>query len=180
MAIARTIANASGSNITTMAVNIGIDTTDIIISQSGFIRFTRSIPTGTLAMGRAIARDVGLEENQAKSYLESYGLDESKLDGRVKGAIDPVFNSILSELRRSISYYQDRKKGKKISRVVLCGEGARIPQSLTRMAGDLDVEVQLSNPWEKMKIENPKIDKDTLMELGSIFTTAVGLAIKEV
>ncbi|MEA2020272.1 MAG: type IV pilus assembly protein PilM, partial [Patescibacteria group bacterium] len=57
--------------VPTLLVSIGSSTTDLVITENGKIGFTRSVATGGKALGRALARALSFEEEQAESYKRS-------------------------------------------------------------------------------------------------------------
>ena len=56
-----------------------------------------------------------------------------------------------------------------------------MPGLLFYMANNLDLEVELANPWKNIQL-SPKLapQRDLLIEQGPLFSTCVGLALKEV
>ena len=55
-----------------------------------------------------------------------------------------------------------------------------MPGLLFYVTNNLDLETELANPWRNI-VFSDRIDsqKEKIMELGPIFVTAVGLALKE-
>lgn len=179
MAITRSLVGTDTATPATMTVNIGAATTDIAVVNRGTIRFTRSISTGGTALARAVSQSLGFDLQQAEEYKKAYGLDETKLEGKVMQAIKPIFDIIVEEIKRSIAFYNTHKKEQKIKRVVLSGGTAALPGIIVYLASTLDVEVQLGNPWRFLDCP-PKFPEKELEEIGQSFATAVGLALKEV
>jgi type IV pilus assembly protein PilM len=179
MSICRMLKSDQGSAVS-LALNIGSDSSDIIISQDDIIRFTRTISTGTGALCRVIAQEIGIDEKRAESYLESYGLDETKLEGKIAKALLPIYEIILTEVKRSIAFYESKKQEDKIGRIVLCGGGAVIPGSLSYLASQSGIEAEVSNPWRNFDLGNYSSRINDLDTLGPLFTTACGLALKPI
>lgn len=160
---------------TTMLVDMGSSTTELAIAKEGILFFTRSIATGGNALARAVSTDLGLEIAQAEEYKRSYGLDETKLSGKVMGALKPILDMIIMELKRGISYYE-KEKNETVSRVVLVGGSARLPGLVSYLANVIGVEVEVGNPWANVAMSQK--EKDELSGESSLFATAVGLAMK--
>ncbi|MFH1566233.1 MAG: type IV pilus assembly protein PilM [bacterium] len=179
MAIARSIYYNESSYPVTLIVNIGSDVTNLSILVEDYIRFTRSIATGGSSLSRAISQELNLEEKQAQEYLKNYGLDESKMDGKIKASIEPIFNVILNEIRKSIAYYETRKNPRRVKRIVLCGGTSSIPGVLVYAAQYLNLEVQKADPWKKL-VTGEKYNEKELDELGPMFAAGVGLVLKEI
>ncbi len=179
VAVSRSLVGTDPSAPVTMVVNIGATTTDIAIVARGAVRFTRSISTGGEALARAVSQNLGFDLDQAEEYKRTYGLDETKLEGKIMKAIKPIFDVIVEEIKRSIAFYSTHKKSEGIKRLVLCGGTASLPGIMVYLAGSLDIEVQSGNPWRL--IDAPlKFPKKELEEIGPSFAVAAGLALKEI
>ena len=178
LAAARSLVGPNSSSPTTLIVSIGARTTDISIVSGGFIHFTRSISTGGEAFARAVSQELGFEIGRAKEYMRSYGLEESQLEGKVMKAIKPIFDVVVSEVKRSIAYYTARQKDDLIKRVIVSGGVAALPGVLVYLAAALNLEVQIANPWEEFLIPE-KFGREELEDIGPRFAVAVGLALKD-
>lgn len=179
LAAARSLVGLNSSSPTTLIVSIGAATTDITIISGGFIRFTRSISTGGEAFARAVSQGLGFEIGRAREYVRSYGLEESQLEGKVMKAIKPIFDVVVSEVKRSIAYYAAHRKDDLIRRVVVSGGTANLPGVLVYLAAALNLEVQVADPWEGLAIPE-KFGREELESIGPRFAVAVGLALKDV
>lgn len=166
------------ANVPTLLVSIGSSTTDLVITEKGNIRFTRSVATGGKALGRALARALGFEEEQAISYKRRYGLKESELEGKVGEVLKPVFKVIIDEMHRSLEFYESRRSGG-VNRIVLSGGTANLPGVLVYLASEFGVEVQLANPWERVSYPEDQLDKEKMESLGPVLAVAVGLALRD-
>jgi len=175
MALSRSVVGDT-ANDPAMVVSLGAKTADISIFSDGTLRFTRSIPTGGEALVRAIVQGLGLETDRAREYLKSYGLLEDG-GGKVLAAIKPVFDIIVEEIRRALTFYSSRR-GKHVSRLVLVGGVANLPGIVLYLAEALGIEVGRGNPWETLAIPEA-FPKEELMRLAPDFAIAVGLALKE-
>jgi type IV pilus assembly protein PilM len=179
LATSRSLVGVNPKSPTTLVANIGAGTTDISIVAKGFIRFTRSISTGGEAFARAVSQELGFEIGQAREYMRSYGLEESQLEGKVMQAIKPIFDVVVSEIKRSIAYYATHSKNDVIKRVIVSGGAADLPGILVYLAAALNLEVQLADPWEGLVISR-KFARQELEDTGPRFAVAVGLALKDV
>lgn len=178
LAVARSTVGNDASHPPTLIVNLGATTTDLSVVSRGSLQFTRSISTGGEALARAISQALGFDLQQSEEYKKTYGLDESRLEGKVMKAIKPVFDVIVEEIKRSINFYNGHHVNNPLKRVVLCGGTASLPGIIVYLAATLDVEVALSNPWRRVNAP-AKFSEKELEENGPSFSVAVGLALKE-
>ena len=180
LSLTRALNASVGKANASIIVNFGTNDSQIIVTYKGFVRFTRSISVGGGTITRAVAQGLGLEYAQAEEYKRTYGLDPSQAEGKVYNAIKPVFDGILGEIKRSRVFYTTHSPSVIINRIILCGGTALMPGLLFYVTNNLDLETELANPWRNI-VFSDRIDsqKEKIMELGPIFVTAVGLALKE-
>lgn len=175
ISIARSL--VSDNKSTTLLVNIGAMTSEIAVIRHGSLSFTRSIATGGNSLGRAVSSELNLDYLQAEEYKKTYGLDHSKLSGKVATAIKPVFEVIINEMRRAISFYQ-KEKNDTITNIVLTGGTSRMPGIVSYLAETFGLEVSIGNPWQKIKMADQVLTE--LSADASFYATAVGLAMKNI
>lgn len=181
IAIQRVLSTFDTSSGASLIVDIGSKSTQLIIAYKGFVRFTRVVSVGGDSLTRAVEQELSLDTQQAEEYKRAYGLDQSQADGKVYNAIKPVFDNILMEIKRSKIFYTTHNPNVMIKKVILSGGSALMPGLLFYIANNLDVEVELANPWRAIQLpQNLESHKDTLMDHGPMYVTAVGLALKEV
>jgi len=179
LSLARSVFLCDTAAPTTVVLDIGSLNTNICIVENGVMVFSRSIVTGGVSLTRAVSNDLGMDFNQAEEYKKTYGLDQTKLSGRVAQAIKPIFDVIVNEMKRAFSFYQNIKPDGSIKRVVVSGGSAKLPGVVFYIASQMsDVEVQIADPWKNVKLPQ-KMLYDPRSE-GSDYTTAVGLALKDV
>jgi type IV pilus assembly protein PilM len=179
LAVTRVLGDSEERPSASVIVNFNTHSTGIIISYRGNVRFTRSVSIGGEALTRAVAQSLNLEFVQAEEYKETYGLDSAQADGRVYNAMKPVFDNILSEIKRSTVFYTTHNPSVIINRVILSGGTALMPGLLFYVANNLDMEVELANPWRNV-LFSPKLvsQKEALMDSAPLYVTSVGLALK--
>ncbi len=162
-------------NKTILLVHLGAASTDLCIMESNVIVFTRSMPTGGLALSRTLASDLGLEVAQAEQYKRTYGLDQRQLQGKVTNALLPVVNTLSEEMRKAIQFYTTNKTGK-INQVILSGGGAYLPQLTGELAKALGIEVLVGDPFLGMTMDDQQ--RKRIGGIASVFSVAVGLAMR--
>lgn len=177
IAVSRILARATTNIPASMVISLGAQTTDVAILRHGVLAFTRSISAGGDALSRAVAQGLSLEVAQAEEYKKTYGLEADKLEGKIVAAAKPVMDTIVSELRRALAFYQEKYKNERVEVVLLSGGSSRIPGMVVYIAENIGsgVEVQLANPWIGIKKDARFAVLDTE---GPTFTIAVGLAIR--
>lgn len=176
IAVARSLVGESKDSPTSLVISIGAKTTDICIVNKGRIALTRSISTGGAALARAVATSLGFDLPKAEEYKKSYGLLEGEMEGKIMVAIKPVFDLIVTEIKRALAFYQKGKPGEQVRRVVLCGGSAKLPGAVVYLAQSLGLEAQIGNPWQKVEMDEKT--KGILAEEAAVYGVAVGLAMR--
>ncbi|HPR99844.1 MAG TPA: type IV pilus assembly protein PilM [Candidatus Woesebacteria bacterium] len=172
--ILKQIATASEA---TMVLDIGQKYSDLIGFKNGNIYFARSISLGGESITRAISVNLGLDMASAEEYKKAYGIKEMELEGKIKSAIMPVFESMAEEIRRAMALYSE-SNNQAIELLVLSGGGAKLPGLAEEFTRILGIEVQVIQPF--LKIDSQKIVSPINLEVdGYRFSTAVGLALRE-
>ncbi len=177
-AVARAIIASDKFSPTTLLVNFGLNTTTLAILQRGDMFLTQSVGVGGMALSRILSTELGLEISQAEEYKRSYGFDGSKLEGKVMAKIKPIIDIVLTEMKKVVAYYETRPQSQPIKRIVLCGGTALMPGLVSYFTENFGVEVQLGNPFTNLILSDKQ--KQVVYDLGPLFTSAVGLAMKSV
>ncbi|HQI13438.1 type IV pilus assembly protein PilM [Candidatus Shapirobacteria bacterium] len=161
----------------TISVDIGEKFSNIVAFKKGNIYFSRSMPVGGESLTRAISVNLGLDMASAEEYKKAYGIREMELEGKIKNAIMPVFNSMAEEIRKAMVMFSEDGE-KHINLLILSGGGSKMPGIAEELARILGVEVQVIQPF--LKVDSSKIVSPIdLTSDGYRFSTAVGLAMRE-
>ncbi|MGD8744345.1 MAG: type IV pilus assembly protein PilM [Candidatus Woesebacteria bacterium] len=173
MALSRSIAPQQQ---TVMIVDFGARSTDIAITKNGQLSFSRSIPTAGEAFTRAVAQGLGVESQQAEEYKKTYGLSGSQLEGKIKGALDPVFRMVADEMRKAMHFYKTEERGVVPRSVILSGGTAGMPEVVGVLTKFLGLEVIVGNPFVNIVVDS-SVAK-TLSGYAPLYSVAVGLAMR--
>lgn len=176
LAVARALVGADEHSPTTLLVHLGSETTTLSALARGDLTLTQAVATGGSAIARAVAAELGLDISQAEEYKRSYGLDETKLEGKVVAAIKPIVQLILAEIKRVLTFYETRGGGEPIKRIVLTGGTALLPGLVQFFTKNLNLEVQVGDPFLTINLNDQQ--RREIAENGPLFATAIGLAMK--
>ncbi len=181
LAVGRSLGDSEDRPSASLIINMGVTSTLIVIEYRGFVRFTRSVPYGGDLFTKTIQQSLGLDYTQAEEYKRAYGLDANQADGKVFNSLKPIFDNVVMEISRSKIFFTTHNPNVNINRVIISGGTALMPGILYYMASNLDMEVELANPWKNVSL-SPKLQaqKDALMDQGPLFATSIGLALKEI
>ena len=162
---------------TVLLVDLGAGSTDIAIARDSLLSFSRSIPIAGEAFTRAVSQGLGVTGTQAEEYKKTYGLENTQLEGKVKGALDPVLRLVVDEIKKAVSYYQTEEKGEAPNAIVISGGSSGMPQITSMMTSLLGIESVIANPFGKVRTDAETAKK--LAPYAPLYSVAVGLAMRE-
>ncbi len=165
------------STLPTLIINVGAMSTSLCIIKSGIIIFNYSFPLGGVALTRAISSDFGFSTEQAEEYKKNYGLSSRDTNIKVSKAIEPIFASILNEVKKAITFYNEKYRDQSpISQILLTGGSAALPGVDVYFVRNIGIETEIANPWKILGIKN--VPKDIELN-GPSYSVAIGLSVKE-
>jgi type IV pilus assembly protein PilM len=158
-------------------VDIGADVTSICVHAWGVPRFVRILPSGGRDVTNAVARTLGVSDEEAESLKRNSetAMEPAKSDQAVKAAIARAA-SFADDIRSSIDFYQSQMPGARVGRVLLTGGGSKL-SGLKRLLEDrLPAEVAEGHPFHRVA---PALDlsDEAMAEAEPLLAVAVGLAL---
>jgi type IV pilus assembly protein PilM len=179
LALGRILGDTRDKPIGTMILKLGYSGTLVVVSYGGYVRFTRVVTVGGDILTKIIQQSLNIEPEQAEEYKKSYGMDRYQGDGKVYEVLKPTIDNLVLEIKRASMFFTKHNPSASIKRVILTGGTALMPELITYIANNLDVEVQVADPLRNLTI-SPKLDKQkgALIEQGPRYSTAIGLAMR--
>lgn len=157
-----------------MVLDIGQKSTDLVIVVGGNPRLTRSIPTGMEAIIRTAVQNLNVDEKQAEQFVFKFGLGKDKLDGQVYQAIISTIDLLVSEIDKSIKFFQARYTEVKLDRIIVTGGASVLPEFPLFLANKFGLNVEIGNAWRNVAISPDR--QNELLAISNQFGVAVGLA----
>lgn len=176
LAMIRALSSSTGDF--RLIINFGKNSTSICLVKGDDLRFVRTLNTGGEVITRAIANELNMDPMQAERYKITYGLLQDQLEGKVAAIISSVFANTLNEIKQCLIFFSRQYPGSILKSVVLSGGMALMPGLTSHLAKELNLEVRAADPFSNF-IKDANFPK-VLLSIYSKFSTAVGLAIREV
>jgi type IV pilus assembly protein PilM len=158
---------------TTLIVHLGASSMDICMVHQGELQFVVTHLNGGQLLTRALERAVGLDTTQAEQYKRTYGLDEQQFQGKVRAALQPAAQTLVSEMSKAIQFFVNKYPQAAVQRVVLSGGTAMLPHFVQYVTSELGAEVLLAAPFASIQSEIPATINHASM------TVCVGLLLRE-
>jgi type IV pilus assembly protein PilM len=175
VAVARALVPAS--TLAVALVDMGSLDSDISIIWNNTPRLIRSVPVGGLTLVKGVAQNLGLDETQANQFTYKFGLTQSKLEGQVYKSIKPALDTLVSEIQKSIAYFNGRYPEVKLEKLVVTGSATLLPELGPFLANSIGLPVEFGNAW--INVSYPSGLQEKLLSLSSEYATVVGLATRE-
>ncbi len=173
IALTRAVVPA-GDNAPCMVLDIGSKATDLVVTMNGAPRLTRSIPTGSETIIRAAMQNLNIDEKQAQQFVFKFGLSQDKLEGQIYHAIIGTIDLLVSEIEKSIKFFQSRYVDKKIERIIVTGGASALPEFPLYVANKFGINVEIGNAWRNVTF--PQSRQNELLAVSNHFCVAAGLA----
>lgn len=170
------------SQATICLVDIGALTTSMSVVQNGAFAMTRSIPSGSGMLTEALKSYFHLqhaeaEEGKAQLDLREL-LQEVPAENPPLRVIQPHLDDLVREIRRSLNYFQSQQsensEGREVSRLVVCGGGAKMPGAAAYLEHKLGVPVTALGVYDNARFVHSGVPEETGLDLA----VASGLAMR--
>jgi type IV pilus assembly protein PilM len=168
-------------------LDIGEETSDLIIIKDGIPLFTRVIPLAGNRITQLIAESIGIPYSSADELKRVYGdvarnLDQISLDDidyKVNSMVQKGMKELTAELKRSLEYFYLQQQGEsEISALVVSGGGSKLKNLLPFFNQELNLRV-ISCPQPE-NVVCPAESTLEFNELWPVYNVALGLALREV
>ena len=173
LAMARSLA-IPGAMDATMIVDFGEKSTDLVIVYRNKPRLVRSITGGFEMFVKAVANGLSVREDQARQFILKFGLDTEKVEGQVFRVLNTPLDNYVSELTKSMRFFQTQYINGKIGGIVLSGYASIIPLLSEYVEAKTGVATVKGNPWQSVRTTAEQ--QQALMSVASKFAVAIGLS----
>lgn len=167
-----------GTTTPQMVIDIGSRSTDMVVSVNGAPRLARAIPTGSDAIIKSAIQNLSIDEKQAQQFVNKFGLSKDKLEGQIYNAIIGTIDIIVTEIDKSIKFYQSRYPNSKIERIIMTGGASALPDFPLYVANKFGMNVEIGNAWRNISF--PASRQNELLAASNHFGVAAGLAERDV
>ena len=158
-----------------MILHIGSNSSSICIVKQGIIKTIISMPLGGTTITRAISLDLGIDSAQAENYKRAYGLNQDAFEGKIGKALEPMLQSIVGDVKKTMLSFREKNANETISQVVLSGGSSLLPGLDVFFTNNLSTQVVLGNCFAAYSMRN--VPQELAIQAPS-FNVVVGLALR--
>jgi type IV pilus assembly protein PilM len=163
-----------GTTMPQLVIDMGNLSTDLVVTMGDAPRLVRSIPTGTDAIIRSAQQNLGIDDKQAQQFVYKFGVSKDKLEGQVYQAIIGTVDILVTEVDKSIKFFQARYPESKLERVIVTGGASAVPEFPLYLANKFGLNVEIGNAWRNVSFAADR--QNELLAVSNQFSVAVGLA----
>jgi len=170
--------NAEVTSDVRALVNVGAGVMNINVVKGETSLFTRDVQMGGNQYTEEIQKQLGVSANDAETMKM---LAVQQQSGPLAEVINRVNETLSQEIRRSVDFYNSTAPGEeRIVRISMCGGCSKMSGLKEAVAAKLGVDVELLNPFERIRFNEKDFDPEYLQEIAPLMAVGVGLAIRRV
>jgi type IV pilus assembly protein PilM len=167
----------------TALVDIGGGLTQIVVVKDGIVRFVRILPVGggafteSLVVGMSIDR-VAAEELKREVGVLPEGVPEGDdREGRAGMLLTRTADALVDDVRGSINYYLSQAGEDALDRIVVAGNGARLPHLANRLGRSLGARIEPARALDHVTVGRVQMTEGELLGYQPVLPASIGLAL---
>lgn len=169
----RALYNSGEKN--SVVIDLGASTTKLYITSQGLLQRMHRASVGGVTVTKRLAETEEMSFEEAETLKRSVLRDDHARYADLQRVFRATYERPFQEFRRVIEQYEERS-GDKIATVEIVGGGALFP-NISRLGSDIiGREVIVGEPFDKLAY--PAFMEDTLDDIGGVFATALGAALR--
>lgn len=173
--VSRIVTHAEGDDIVSMIIDLGSTAADLSIYDGSTVRITGTADCGSENITSLIASKLSVTQGQAHTIKTRYGIEPSKKQAEILGAIKPELDKLITEIRKMVRYYEDRaSKEAELGQIIILGGGANLPGLSTYITDQVRLPARLCDTWQRTTFGS--LQAPHQLET-TIYTTAAGLSL---
>jgi len=182
-----------------LLLDVGAEITNLVVADRGNPVLTRFVPVGLGDFVAAVVELADLPEDEAERQAldprvrlgsEQEEVQETEAEPEddgfdpalvydVRRGLEGAAQTLADEVQRSIEHHRSQEAAREVSRVLLSGEAALVPNLDGYLGELLDVPTERGNPIEKLSANRSNISEDQLRAMEPVLAVAFGLAMEE-
>jgi type IV pilus assembly protein PilM len=178
-AISRALIRGEFATGTLALLDVGANTTHVVVVASGVPQFVRMIPSGGADVSRAVMSRLEISPEQAEQAKRARGLSgapvASEQERLVAEAINQTTGELLNSLRNTLHYYNNTRPSDPVQAIVLTGGGAQLTGFSEALGESMRIQVIPADAFAFVDVAKGA-DKSGTHDPARM-TVAIGLAL---
>ncbi|MCH7585613.1 MAG: type IV pilus assembly protein PilM [Acidobacteria bacterium] len=164
-------------------LDIGASMSQIVVVREGITRFVRILPLGGDQFTEALSSGLAMSREDAEEFKRRVGVapegfpegDDEESTGR--RILTRSADSLIDEIRGSVNYYLTQAGESALERLVVAGNGARLPHLANRVGQALNAKVEPVRVLDHVSVGRIQMTESQLLDFQPVLPAAVGLAL---
>ncbi|MCJ1715664.1 type IV pilus assembly protein PilM [Curtobacterium sp. VKM Ac-2922] len=160
-------------------IELGADTTSVVILTDGTPQFVRIIPSGGNDVTKALSGRLEIPIDEAESVKQWFGIGREALtpdDARALAITTEAVGELLSSLRNTVKYFVNTRPENPVDSIVLTGGGSLMSGFAAALSGQTGLAVEQGDAFADALFART-IDADDIALRRESVTVAYGLAV---
>ncbi|MDH3730564.1 MAG: pilus assembly protein PilM, partial [Acidimicrobiia bacterium] len=103
--------------------------------------------------------------------------DPEDLEAAARVILTAEADALIEDIRGSINFHLSQTEEAALGRIVIAGNGARLPHLANRMSRALDIGVEPAKVLDRVDVGRVQLSEGELLDAQAVLPTAVGLAL---
>lgn len=163
-----------GESGTHLIIDIGFRVSNLVLVSSGEVRMNRTVDVGGNDITKTIMDGMNISFDRAealKKERDFFHQNEIPLTF-------PTVETLMSEVRRIITAFEQQKGSQKIDSLVLSGGTSALPGFAAYCQEQLNVPAVMGDPWKRVQYDREKLSESAMQDMRGLLTIALGLALR--
>jgi len=156
-------------------VDMGAQTTGVVVHVNGEPLIVRTIPRGGAAITEMIATRLGATVAEAEALKCRVGLraeDGPETAEVIRAAVRPL----ISEIHSSFAYLSAGDRQRRVTRLALSGGGSLLPGLVDELGAQLEVAVVMADPITRLRCHG-RAKRENIQRFRSSVAVSIGLTL---
>jgi type IV pilus assembly protein PilM len=158
---------------TVCIIDIGAQSTTINIVDNNILKKSHSFDISGGELTEVIAKSLNIDSIDAEKLKKERGLDETGQN--IKKVLLPLLDYVISETEKILKNFS-QQEGKEPAKIILAGGSAQMAGLRQYFEETFKKEIIIADPFAD--IFYPPILEETLKQMGSSYSIAVGMALR--
>ena len=158
-----------------VALDIGVDNSNLVVTDGGRIIWQRPIPLGGNHFTRALTKDMKL--TFAKAEHAKRNATKSPDLKQILSSLKPVLNDFVGEVQRSLGYFTNTHRDANIAYMVGLGAAFRLPGLQKFVSEKLQLDIRRLHQFDRL-VGDEVIQSPVYTENMVSFAVAYGLVLQ--
>jgi len=178
-ALSRVLVRRPELNGTIALVELGAETTSVVILVDGIPQFVRIIPVGGEDFTKTLAGRLEIDREAAELVKRHLGLDGTARtadDARALAVLHESTAELLASIRNTLNYFVNTRPGQSVAQVVLSGGGAQLGGIAAEIESSNRIPTVVGDPFRGVAVAR-SISLESVRQRATSIATAFGLAV---